>query len=150
MAASKAGCRQGASTSFGSGLGRRDDALMETQKRTAVEGDAMTCLWKHPVEATRVVATLQAGVLALTLAVIGSLTLFGMTVWLLVKGGDHVGLHLQLLRYYLIGYSVTWTGSVVGFVYGGVVGGVVGWSIGHIYNAVVRLRHVTPFHLSRS
>jgi len=64
-----------------------------------------------------------------------------MTVWLLVKGGPQVGMHLQLLRHYFIGYTVTWPGSVVGFCYGALLGGMVGWAIGRIYNGVVRFRY---------
>jgi hypothetical protein len=63
-----------------------------------------------------------------------------MTAWLLIKGGPHVGAHLQLLGHYFVGYSVTWQGSLVGFFYGALVGGVVGWSIGTIYNGVVVIR----------
>jgi membrane protein YqaA with SNARE-associated domain len=91
-------------------------------------------------EVSRAIARIQSGVLALVCAVIGGMGIFTMTVWLLIKGGPNVGVHLQLLRHYFIGYSVTWTGSVVGFVYGALLGGVVGWIIGNIYNRVVRLR----------
>lgn len=91
-------------------------------------------------EVGRVVAKIHSGVLAITCAVIGGLGLFILTVWLLIKDGPQVGLHLQLLRHYFIGYSVTWLGSVIGLLYGAVVGGIVGWSIGRIYNAVVNLR----------
>jgi len=91
-------------------------------------------------EVSRAVARLQAGVLALTGAVLGGLGLFVMTAWLLLKGGPQVGLHLQLLRHYFIGYSVTWAGSMVGFCYGALLGGLAGWSIGTIYNGVVRMR----------
>ena len=49
---------------------------------------------------------------------IGGGGLFLMTAWLLLKGGPHVGQHLQLLSQYFIGYSVTWWGSIVGFAWG--------------------------------
>jgi hypothetical protein len=89
----------------------------------------------------RAVARLQARVLAVVGAVLGGLGIFVMTAWLLIKGGYHVGKHLQLLSNYFIGYSVTWPGSVVGLMYGAIVGGLIGWSIGMLYNAVVdRLR----------
>jgi uncharacterized membrane protein len=95
---------------------------------------------REPNELTRVVARIHAGVLAVTFALIGGLSLFVMTVWLLLKGGPHVGAHLQLLGQYLIGYSVTWTGSLIGLVYGGLLGGIVGWIIGNLYNMVVNVR----------
>jgi hypothetical protein len=91
-------------------------------------------------EVSRAVARIHNGVLALTCAVIGGVGLFVMTVWLLIKNGDQTGLHLQLLRHYFIGYSVTWLGSIVGFFYGALVGGIVGWTIGKIYNGIVNWR----------
>jgi len=95
---------------------------------------------RDPNDLNRMVARIHAGVLAVTFALIGGIGLFVMTVWLLFKGGPHVGAHLQLLGQYLIGYSVTWKGSLVGLVYGGVLGGIVGWIIGNLYNVVVNLR----------
>jgi hypothetical protein len=88
----------------------------------------------------RAVARIHAGVLALVCAVLGGGGLFLMTVWLLIKGGPNVGLHLNLLGHYFYGYSVTWPGSVVGLVYGLVAGGLVGWIIGKVYNLAVWLR----------
>ena len=92
-------------------------------------------------ELSRMVVSIQAGVLALVCAVLGGLGLFLMTAWLVIKGGPRVGQHLSLLGQYLIGYSVTWTGSVVGLLYGALIGGIVGWMIAKIYNGVAKLRH---------
>ena len=50
--------------------------------------------------------------LALTLA----FGLFAATNVLIFKGGAHVGSHLELLRVYFPGYSVTFGGSVIGFI----------------------------------
>jgi hypothetical protein len=91
-------------------------------------------------ELSRVVIRIQAGVLAVVCALIGGIGLFGMTVWLLIRGGESVGMHLQLLGNYFIGYTVTWTGSLIGFVYGALFGGLVGWIIGKIYNSVAGFR----------
>jgi hypothetical protein len=91
-------------------------------------------------EVSRAIARIQTGVLTIVFAAIFGLGLFLMTAWLLIKGGQNVGMHLQLLRNYFPGYSVTWLGSIVGFFYGAVGGGVLGWSIGTIYNKVVMLR----------
>lgn len=93
-------------------------------------------------EASRMVSRLQAGALAVIGAVIGGLALFIMTAWLLLKGGSQVGLHLQLLGHYFIGYSVTWKGSLVGLFYGSLTGAVVGWSIGRLYNGIVNRRRL--------
>lgn len=89
----------------------------------------------------RAVARIQSAALALVCSLICGLGIFLMTVWLLVKGGEHVGPHLQLLSQYFIGYSVSWRGSLIGFFYGAILGGVVGWAIGQIYNRIVNLRH---------
>jgi hypothetical protein len=86
------------------------------------------------------VARIHAGVLALVFAIICGGGLFIMTVWLIIKGGENVGLHLQLLGQYFIGYSVSWKGSFVGLFYGGAIGWVVGWTIGMIYNRIVGIR----------
>ena len=90
----------------------------------------------------RAVIRIQAGVLAVVCGGLAGTLLFLMTVWLLIKGGPHVGTHLQLLGQYFIGYSVTWTGSLVGFLYGAVTGGIVGWAVGTIYNRVLSLRRL--------
>ena len=73
--------------------------------------------------------------------VIGGLGLFAMTAWLVLKGGEMVGLHLQLLNNYFPGYSVTWVGAFVGFFYGALMGALVGYVIGKIYNSVTLFRH---------
>ncbi len=96
---------------------------------------------RHEVDdLSRMVVRVQAGVLALVLAIVCGAGLFVMTVWLLIKGGRNVGWHLRLLGQYFPGYSVTWTGSLVGLFYGALIGAVVGWSIGRIYNWLARLR----------
>jgi len=91
-------------------------------------------------ELSRAVARIQAGLLAAGFGVVCGAGLFLMTVWLLIKGGEHVGSHLQLLSNYFVGYSVTWSGSVIGLLYGVVVGGITGWAIAIIYNRVAELR----------
>jgi hypothetical protein len=91
-------------------------------------------------ELSRAVARIRTGALALVCAMIGGGGLFLMTAWLLLKGGPHVGQHLQLLSQYFIGYSVTWWGTVVGFFYGAFCGGILGWAIGRIYNKIVAIR----------
>lgn len=91
-------------------------------------------------ELTRAVARLRAGILSLLFAAMGGLGLFGMTAWLVVKGGIDVGKHLQLLENYFVGYSVSWPGAFIGLFYGALVGGALGWVIAFIYNRVVGLR----------
>lgn len=91
-------------------------------------------------ELSREVIKIQSNVLALVCAVIGGLGLFTMTAWLLIKDGPNVGAHLRLLNQYLIGYSVTWKGSIVGLFWGALIGGIAGWAIGKIYNTVAAIR----------
>ncbi|MGE0555678.1 MAG: hypothetical protein AB7R55_19770 [Gemmatimonadales bacterium] len=64
--------------------------------------------------------------------------LFLATIFLVIKGGPNTGQHLQLLRVFFPGYSVTALGSVVGFVYAFVVGYGLGRLIGAVYNRMVR------------
>jgi len=92
-------------------------------------------------EISRTIARIHAGIMAFIFALISGVGLFVMTAWLLIKGGENIGAHLQLLGQYFIGYSVSWKGSIVGLFYGILVGGLVGWTIGWIYNYVVGLRH---------
>jgi hypothetical protein len=98
----------------------------------AISEDERQILWA--------VVRLQARVLALVGGLIGGGGLFLMTAWLLLKGGENVGAHLQLLAQYFYGYSVTWPGAAIGFAYGAVLGAAVGWLIGVLYNLVAGLR----------
>jgi len=91
-------------------------------------------------EVRKAVARIQTGVLTVVFALICGLTLFLMTAWLLIRSGENVGAHLQLLANYLPGYSVTWVGSLVGLCYGLLLGGILGWVIGTIYNKIVAIR----------
>ncbi len=65
--------------------------------------------------------------------------LFVATNVLVLKGGPDVGAHLQLLRVFLPGYSVTFLGSLVGFVYLFVIGYVLGRFVGLVYNKMVEV-----------
>ena len=63
--------------------------------------------------------------------------LFLATVFLLIKGGEDVGTHLNLLGIFLPGYTVTWFGAFLGFVYMFVIGYAIGRLIGTVYNKLV-------------
>ena len=89
----------------------------------------------------RAVARLRANVMAVVFGMVGASGLFVATVWLLLRGGPNVGLHLNLLSNYFPGYAVTWGGAFVGLVYGALLGGLLGWTLAWIYNRVVDLRH---------
>ncbi len=100
----------------------------------------MTKSQNNYAELKQEVARIHSGVLALVFAIICGGGLFVITVWLLIKGGENIGLHLQLLGQYFIGYTVTWKGSFIGLIYGVFVGGTIGWTIGMIYNKIVNFR----------
>ena len=93
----------------------------------------------RPLKPVKIVF-LRPGTLAAVFAALGALGLFAATSVLLVKGGQDVGKHLQLLRHYLPGYTVTWPGALLGLVYGAGVGALMGAAIARLYNAVARRR----------
>ena len=84
---------------------------------------------------------LNVKVLGLALGLLFGLALFIATNWLVLKGGEVVGPHLQLLSQYFIGYRVSFLGSFIGFAYGFAVGTLSGALIGLIYNKIVALRN---------
>ena len=91
-------------------------------------------------ELQMVVARLRASIMAVALGMAGGTTLFLVTVWLLVQGGEPVGPHLSLLNNFFPGYSVTWIGAPIGFFYGAVVGALSGWILARVYNAIANRR----------
>lgn len=86
------------------------------------------------------VLRLNSQVLGFSMGVLFALALFLATNWLVLKGGQRVGPHLQLLSQYFLGYRVTFLGSFVGAAYGFAVGTLAGAAIGWIYNKIVWLR----------
>lgn len=83
---------------------------------------------------------IRAGAQGLSLGLIAAMAIFVATNWLVLKGGDPVGPHLQLLANYFIGYRVTFVGSVIGALYGLVLGFIVGYTIARLYNYFVSSR----------
>ena len=65
--------------------------------------------------------------------------LFVATNWLVLKGGIHVGQHLQLLGQYFVGYSVTFVGSLVGAAYAFALGFLGGYAVARMYNGLTGL-----------
>ena len=89
---------------------------------------------------------LNAAVQGVVTGLIAGLGIFVATNWLILKGGPVVGPHLALLGQFLIGYRVTFVGSLIGFAYGFVLGFGVGYAVARMYNwlADVRERHGRP------
>lgn len=90
---------------------------------------------------TRAVLHLNGTVTGLALGILSGLTLFIATLWLVIKGGPHVGQHLKLLNQFFIGYTVTYAGSLVGLFYGFATGFIAGWVIAWIYNRIITLKN---------
>ncbi|HEX6126996.1 MAG TPA: hypothetical protein VFZ23_16605 [Pyrinomonadaceae bacterium] len=86
------------------------------------------------------VIRLNGNVLGFVIGTVCALTLFIATNFLVLKGGDVVGPHLQLLDQFYWGYSVTFLGSFIGAAYAFATGYVCGLLIGWIYNAVLFLK----------
>jgi hypothetical protein len=61
-------------------------------------------------------------VIAVTMGAVAGALLWLATAILLLRGGEHVGVHLGLLGVFLPGYSVTWPGAWVGLFWGFVAG----------------------------
>jgi hypothetical protein len=84
------------------------------------------------------VLRLNARAWGISFGLLAGLGLFGATLYLVIKGGENVGQHLQLLAVFFPGYRVTGVGAFIGLVYGFVVGYGVGRLIGTLYNRLVR------------
>jgi len=87
------------------------------------------------------VLLLNAKVVGLVLGILFALGIFVATNWLVIKGGERIGPHLQLLSQYFIGYRVTFIGSLIGAAYGFTVGTLSGALIGWIYNKIAAFRN---------
>src|SRR2546428_13072346 len=77
---------------------------------------------------------LNATVQGVVLGLIAGLGIFLATNWLVIKGGPVVGPHLALLGQFLIGYRVTFVGSLIGFAYAFVLGFGVAYGVARMYN----------------
>ncbi|CAG0965609.1 hypothetical protein ANRL3_01164 [Anaerolineae bacterium] len=69
--------------------------------------------------------------------------IFLVTIFLVLKGGPNVGMHLILLDNFFPGYAVTVTGSFLGFLYGFLTGFVLGYVVGNLYNWFAGIRSST-------
>jgi hypothetical protein len=86
------------------------------------------------------VVRMRARIMAVVFAMVGGTGLFVATVWLLLRGGPRMGMHLNLLGNYFPGYQVSWPGSILGFFYGALAGAVVGYGVAWIYNRIADRR----------
>jgi hypothetical protein len=91
----------------------------------------------------RGVLWLKVMILGLSFGLLLGIVIFIGTNWLVLKGGNPVGPHLQLLSQYFLGYRVSFVGSLIGFLYGFALGTLAGAMVGWIYNKIVFLRNST-------
>ena len=87
----------------------------------------------------KAVVRLNAKLMGIVLGLLLGIGLFLATIFLVIKGGPNVGVHLNLLGQFFPGYEVTFLGSLIGFAYGFVVGFLIGAVLGTVYNKVARV-----------
>ena len=85
----------------------------------------------------RAILRLNARAWGISFGLVAGLGLFGATLFLVLKGGEAVGQHLNLLANFFPGYRVTIGGAFIGLVYGFVCGYGIGRLIGALYNRMV-------------
>jgi hypothetical protein len=90
------------------------------------------------------VIRLNGNVLGFVMGTLLALGIFVATNWLVIKGGEVVGPHMQLLDQFFWGYTVTFAGSFIGAAYAFVTGYIAGLLIGWVYNAVLFLKAWKP------
>jgi hypothetical protein len=87
---------------------------------------------------------LNARAWGISLGLLLALGLFVATNFLVLKGGDSPGRHLQMLSVFFPGYRVSFVGSVVGFIYAFVVGYGLGRIVGEVYNRLASSSMLAP------
>ena len=90
------------------------------------------------------VIRLNGNVLGFVMGTLLALAIFVATNWLVLKGGEVVGPHMQLLDQFYWGYTVTFVGSFIGAAYAFATGYIAGLFIGWIYNGVLFLKGWRP------
>lgn len=105
---------EGGSATVGDG-----DRLVPVPVRVPV-GKTVEELDDRVIEAA--LARLDPLALGVAVGLVAGLGLMLATAILLLKGGEHVGQNLSLLRNFLPGFEVTWTGAAIGFLEVGLMG----------------------------
>jgi hypothetical protein len=82
-------------------------------------------------------AKLDKTALGVAVGAVFGLGIFGVTIFLIAKGGDPVGPNLGLVGQYFVGYTVTLKGSLIGLAYGFVSGFFLGWFTAFLRNLFV-------------
>jgi hypothetical protein len=79
-------------------------------------------------------ARLDKVAFAISVGSVLGISIFLMTLFLILKGGDEVRLNLNLLGQYFIGYTVTLRGAFLGFAYNFLWGFLFGWLFAYLRN----------------
>ena len=74
---------------------------------------------------------------AAAIGTVSGLSIFLVTILLIIKGGEVVGPNLQLLNQYFIGYSVTIKGAFIGMGYSFFWGFLFGWLFAYLRNLFI-------------
>ena len=74
--------------------------------------------------------------LGIAFGVLTGLFVCVLTLGLIVKGGENIGAHLQLLGQFFIGYTVSIPGAFIGLAYGILWGFIWGWLFAYLRNVV--------------
>jgi hypothetical protein len=108
-------------------------SLSDTQNRTTRPVDHAETLL------TRSFAKFDNTALGMACGVVSGLFLFIATIFLVIKGGEHVGANLSLLAQFLPGFTVTVVGSFIGLGYGFVIGFIGGWLFAFLHNVTMAI-----------
>lgn len=87
------------------------------------------------------IAYIQTRQLTLIMAAVAGVTVFLVTLWLMIDKDIHQQAYIQLLSHYFVGYSISWSGALMGAVYGMLFGAFLGGAIGKVYNRMVKVLH---------
>ena len=82
-------------------------------------------------------AKLDKTALGVAVGTVFGLGIFGVTIFLIEKGGEPIGPNLGLVGQYFVGYTVTLKGSLIGLAYGFVSGFFLGWFTAFLRNLFV-------------
>ena len=109
----------------------------EIREEASVGSPDMTEVVKEAL--SQVFAKLDPIAYGTAFGIVAGITLFMMTLLLVLKGGDVVGPRLSLLNNFFPGYTVTLGGSLIGLIYGFVSGFLVGWVMAFVRNTIMFL-----------
>jgi hypothetical protein len=88
----------------------------------------------------RRILRLDATIWGISAGFLCGLGLFAATIILVLRGGQQVGKHLNLLGHFYPGYQVSYVGSLLGFAYAFATGFIVTWLFVSVYNLVAQRR----------